>query len=363
MAAQLTGGFRGFVQKPLGKVALVAISFLATAAAFIYVTPILGIPVFLVAGLALPILSGVKRPRFLALSGLVVLLVLAPVANVYFTDQLLAPVPAASSSPAAPDGNGGSVLQNATLSPFTGGAGTNFTWTVMVDPNYLASGLTSTNWSNDSVRLYLSTCPGATNATASYCASGYPFVILYYNFTAPPTSPTPITFHYVVRSNGIWAWQMGLHVQNRTTSSYSDIFLVGDPTWNGIEGPVVGGFSTVYVALITDIFFTVFLYLGLPFYFLLLIYMVLKNRERRRKEALQRAPRAVPPSSEATGGTGGTSPATPLEGGNPVGPADGNGRAEGQGPLASSEKACPSCGAVVYPSETKCWKCGATLQG
>ncbi len=352
MAAQPTGRFRRFAQTPVGKVTLVVISTLLVLGTFAYVSPLLAVPVFLFTGLAIPIMSGVKRPRFLAVSGLVVLLAVAPVANVVYTQMLLTPVPAAASDPLSPYGAGGSVLQNASVAPFSGDSGTNFTWTVTFDPTHLAAELNKTNWSNDTLQLYISTCPGATAKNASYCGSGYPFTILNYSFAARPVGPTEITFHHIVGTDGVWSWQMGLLVQNNTTHNFSRILLVGDPTWNGIEGPVVGGFTTVYGALLLDLYVTEFLYLGAPFYVLLLLYMLLKSRERRRQEALQRVPRPVSPGGPA----GETGPGSKL----PEGPP-GPGQLAGAPGPAAGENACPSCQAVVYPGEKSCWKCGTSL--
>ncbi len=346
MAVQPAGGLRGFVQKPLGKILLIVFCALAVAGTFSYVSPLLAIPVFLFLGLAVPILGGLKRPRYLALSGLVVILVVAPVANAAFTNMILTPVGVASSSPVSPFGAGGPVLQNATVDPFSGDSGTSFTWSVWIDPTHLPAALNQTDWRNNVLQLFISTCPGAINTSESYCGSGYALTVINHTFTANFTTPKQVKFNHTVGTNGIWSWQMGLRVQNSTTHSNTSIYLVGDPTWNGIEGPVIGGFWTVYGALIADIYFTAFLYLGLPFYFLLLLYMMLKNRERRRLEYQARAAGSIPPS-----GT------TPPE--SPAGPAAGAGAA-GPTPLAS-EAACPNCQAVIYPNETKCWKCGADL--
>lgn len=348
MASQPVGGLRGFVQKPLGKVLLIAFCALAVAGTFAYVSPLLAIPVFLFLGLALPILWGLKRPRYLALSGLVVIIVVAPVANAAFTNMILTPVGAASSDPNAPFGAGGSVLQNATVSPFSGDSGTNFTWTVTIDPSHLPAALNVTDWKANLLQLFISTCPGAINATESYCGSGYALTVLNHTFTANFTTPKQVVFNYTVGTVGIWSWQMGLRVENSTTHNNTSILLMGDPTWNGIEGPVIGGFWTVYGALIADIYFSAFLYLGLPFYFLLLLYLFLKNRERRRLDYQARAAGSIPPAGTA-----------PPEA--PSGPPGEAAPTSAARPLAS-EATCPSCQAVVYPNETKCWKCGADLK-
>ena len=87
---------------------------------------------------------------------------------------------------------------------------------------------------------------------------------------------------------------MGLWTLNRTTHRPFFQLLVGDPTYNGIEGPVIGGFGTIYGELILSVYVEDLIYLGAPFYFVLLIYMLFKNRERRKKDAQQRAPGPIP---------------------------------------------------------------------
>jgi hypothetical protein len=349
MAKDRPGGLRGFAQTRWGKIALVAVSAALVTLTFSspYAGPLVAIPVFLLVGLALPIYAHQKRPRFLAVSGLVVILIVAPISTVVFTNTILAPVPAAESSTQLPWGNGGPVMENATVAPFTGDANTNFTWKVTIDPSHLSSSLNGTNWSQDRLYLFISTCPGAVDTNASYCGSGYPFTSLNFSFPAnyTGTGPVTVTFHHQVGANGVWSWQMGLRLKN-SSGNLTTILLVGDPTWNGIEGPIIGGFSTIYVALIADIFLTAFLYLGLPFYFLLLLYMMLKNRERRRIDAATRS--AYPPSN--------STPSSTLPSGQSSGGQGGE-----ESPNAIGEETCPSCHAVVYPAESKCWKCGQSL--
>ena len=99
-----------------------------------------------------------------------------------------------------------------------------------------------------------------------------------------PTSgamPYNVTFSYQVGSTGIWAWQMGIYTLNSSTKNQSWFQeLVGDPQYNGIEGPIVGSFLTIYSIVLPTIYFQDLLFLGAPFYFVLLIYMLFKNRER-----------------------------------------------------------------------------------
>jgi len=263
------------------------------------------------------------------------------------TDQLFVPPGTVASSPSLPDGNGGSVLQNAQVSPFTGDTSTNFTWTVTVYPQYYGNAdLTPT-----SIHLYLSTCPGAVSNNTSSCSSSYLFKELTQNITTALTSPTNYTFHWTLGVVDIWDWQMALEMFNSSNHSSGYVYLVGDPTYNGIEGPIVGSFAELFETLLPTIYLDAFLFLGLPFYFVLLLYLFLKSRERRRKEARQRAAGPIPPTSNPTGGgselPGAGSPAPP---GSASGPPPG-------------EQACPHCGAVVYPSESKCWKCGEAIGG
>jgi hypothetical protein len=347
MATDATGGFRGFLRSRAGRVALILIALGAVFGTFSYIDPLLAIPVFLLVGLALPIWAGIKRPRYLALTGLIVLIVVAPLATIVYSQELLVPTPAVSSPGVGDDEIGGSVLQNATVSPFTAGAGTNFTWTVQVFPRYLASSLNTTNWTNDSLQLYISTCPGATTPNASYCGGGYPFLTRTHAFAGPhaPANGTVVTFDQALSTSTIWSWQMELLFQNRTNASNPfRIELSGEAGYNGIEGPIVGGFVTAYGALIGTIYEIELIYLGVVFYFVLLLYAWFKSREAKRKQLIKRAAQSMVASqSPAAGATSGAGPSR---------------TASTPGP---GELKCPACGAVVYPSEAKCWKCGGPL--
>jgi len=351
MQAEPAGGLRGFLRTTPGKIALVILAIAVVTATFAYVDTLLAIPAMLLVGLALPIWVGLKRPRYLALTGLIVLIALAPLATVVFTQELLVPPGSASSSSALPDGNGGPVLADASLSPFAGSASTTFTWNVTINPQYLPPKYSATNWANDSVEVFVSTCPGATASNISYCSGGFPLIILQHNFTGTPANGALLTFQHRVGATGIWSWQMALVIQNTTNASNpAFIKLNGDPTYDAVEGPIIGGFGTVYGALIGAIYLDAFIYVGIPFYFLLILYMWFKSREARRKQALKRAAKEL-----AATKAGGAAPTTATVGADttPSGPP-----APGPG-----EAACPSCGAVVYPNETKCWKCGTALSG
>lgn len=258
-----------------------------------------------------------------------------------------------------PAGSASTVLENGSVTPFHGVASTDFVWTVTVDPAFLSSTNSSPLW----LDLFVSTCPGATSPNSSTCGSSYPFVLLTHYFCSDPSTvasceatgtplsrATLVTFVYPVSTVGVWEWQMGLAVENLSVHQPEYSLLVGDPQYNGIEGPVVGSYGQIFeVVVLYPTYLDSLLYLGLPFYVVLLLYLFLKNRERRRKEARRRAAGPIPPTSAA--GAGG--PGTPIPSGGPapVTPA----------PPPPGEVACPNCGAVVYPSEAKCWKCGTEL--
>ena len=347
MARQQSGRFRSFAQTPPGKAFLVAVAILITVGSYAYVETLVAIPAMLLFGLAVPIWLGLKAPRFLALSGLVILLLVAPLSNLAITQDIMTPIGASASGSTLPNGNGGSVLNNALVSPYVGGTSTNFTWTVTVYPQYIPSGNSSPLF----LTLYVSTCPGATGNNSPNCASGYPYYQFNDTSIANITSETNASFHFQIGSIGIWDWQMSVAMRNLSTGNLTYIFLVGDPTYNGIEGPVVGTFWTTYESLLLTIYFDDFLFLGAPFYFVLLIYMILKRRERSRADAIRRA--QAPPTPQDAG------PSLPSTTGNAGG---GAAPAAATGPTVQ-EGACPNCGAVVYAGEKTCWKCGAQLPG
>lgn len=353
MAAPKPNRLRAFAQKPVGKALLIALTLGILLGVEVYYS-LLAIPAFLIFGLAFPIWLGLKRPRYLALSGLVVILLIAPLVTAAYTQEILTPLAAADSMTSIPGTNGTALLQNATVSPYTGSASTNFTWQVTVVPGGIPAGNSSTPIN---LSLYISTCPGATSTSPpSWCSAGYPFYQLNYSFnqSRPLSAPETITFHYRIGSNGIWDWQMGIWTKNGTTGKGYFQTLVGDPTYNGLEGPVIGGYWTTYFAILPTIYlFEDFLPLGASFFFILLLYMLFKNRERRKREAAGRAAGPMPsPSAPPSGGaTGGAAlPATPPKSPPPS-----------AAPPTAAERTCPNCQAVVYENEKTCWKCGASL--
>jgi hypothetical protein len=343
--AKQPGGFRRFLQSRVGRALLPALAIVVVFATYVYVSTLLAIPAIIVFGLAVPIWAGLKRPRYLAITGLVIILIVGPIATAAITQEIRTPIGPSSSAEMSSVNGTGIVLLNAGVSPYTGGTSTNFNWTVMLQPQYAPSG---TRGGMLAVSLYISSCPGATGGNSSYCSSGYTLYNLTHNFTSPLTSPTPFSFRYVIGSVGIWDWQMGAVFRNGTTGNLSYVFLVGDPTYNGIEGPVIGTWSDTFAELVPTVYLNGLLFLGLPFYLVLVLYMFFKSREARRKEAQRRAAGPTPTDSAAgtDAPTGGTSPPGPA--GSPP-------------PPSASEKTCPNCNAVVYENETTCWKCGASL--
>jgi hypothetical protein len=240
-------------------------------------------------------------------------------------------------------------MQNASVSPYTGTANTNFTWTVTVFPANHPIG----NTTPYELDLFISSCPGATGNTSPYCSAGYSLTILKNTSLPNTTTPYAVTFHYRIGSDGVWSWQMGIYTKN-TTSPFKPYFqlLIGDPQYNGIEGPVIGGFWVIYGDLLEEVYFEDFLFIAAPFYGVLLVYMLFKARERRRKEMEQRAAGPLPPA-------GGGGPGAPTSKEAPLPSAAGGAPASTAG--ASSELNCPKCNAVVYAGEQTCWKCGASL--
>lgn len=356
MAQQSKGRFRRFLSTTPGLIVLIVVAFLLVFATYVYVSVVIAIPALLLFGLALPIWAGIKRPRFLAILGLVIVVAVAPIATIVFTQEIMSPVPLANSASGSPFSVGSPVMQNASVHPFNGGASTNFTWKVTIFPQNVPKGNTTPVW----LILYISTCPGATGNNSPYCSQPYPLTILNKTLPTSPTGPYTETFAYKIGTNGIWDWQMGIYTKNSTTGVPYFQLLVGDPTYNGIEGPVIGGFSVIYSELILTVYFQDILFLGAPFYFVLLVYMLFKNRERRRKEAQQRAPGPVPPDGGPATAAAAAAPSkgAPLPSGqNPPGSSG----APPSASAAAQELNCPKCNAVVYAGEATCWKCGAAL--
>lgn len=271
--------------------------------------------------------------------------------------------PVVFSESGLPSGHAAELMQDANVAPFHGTSSTVFTWTANVNPQFLPSVDSAPLW----IDLYISSCPGATSANgSSVCAPGYAFVEETHFFCSDPatvatceaTAPTQmrseqVSFNYTIGSDGIWEWQMGLAVEDLTTHTPTYKLLVGDPTYNGIEGPIVGSYATIFEQVLPQVYLEDFLFLGAPFYVVLLLYAFFKSRERRREDARLRAAGPIPPTSGAEKG-GASAEATGA-------PGTAAGASSPSTPPVPGEAACPNCQAVVYPGEAKCWKCGAPL--
>jgi len=323
-----TSGIKGFLTSLPGKALLLVVGILATAASFTYLGIIVAIPVILLVGLALPIWAGLKRPRYLALTGLVILVVAGAIIAPLLTQEVMIPSAAASSSAVNASNPHSMLLQNASVSPFNAAPGTNFTWTVTVYPQYVPKGNTSPLWLN----LNLMDIAGALAETLNFT-----------HFAANSTAPVVVTFHASIATAGIWSWQMNLSYRSISRGTLTFVLLNAGSGFNAVEGPVVGSFLTTLGSVFPGVYLSVFLYLGIPFFFVLLIYLFLKNRQRRRQEAEQRSHDPPPGVDGARASSAaGTSPT-------------------GANAPRPNEQACPNCGAVIYPNESFCWKCGTSL--
>jgi hypothetical protein len=345
--AEQRGGLKAFFATPAGKGTLVALAIVTLTASFLYLGPFVAIPTFLLFGLAVPIYSGWKRPRALAAIGLVALLVAIPVASLIEVEMLRAPSGAASSSSGYPYGNGAPVVSNAVVSPFTGADGATYTFSATVTPANVPKNDSSPLW----LDLFVSTCPGATGNSSPYCTSGYPFVARNFTFPANFTSPQTVTFDVQLNGTNLWWWQMAAAFRSPTTSTnLTWAFLDLSNGYGAVQGPVSGTFADTFGLVLIPISLAMLLYPGSVFFFALLVYTFFKSREaRKRREAA--AATMAPPGS-------GPGPA-PLPVGTPSDPTGAGGATAPPPP----ERACPNCGAVVYPNETQCWKCGVALTG
>ncbi len=336
-------GVKAFLSGPIGRILLIVIAILAVLGAFLFAGVLFAILAVLVFGLGIPIWVGASQPRYLAILGVCVLAVSPALITAVEVPLILTPPGVSGSS----DG----VMQNATVTPFLGSAGTNFTWTVQVFPSNLPAGQNTIN-----LTLYVSTCPGATGNSSPYCSAGYP---LYWVGVGIPNltrlAPTTVTIHFAIPSSNIWNWQMGLYYgqYNHATNRFQNLtfdLLAGDPTYNAIEGPVTTDWTGVYYLLVGSIYLSTLLYLGLAFFIALLVYVIFRLRRQRKQQAVQRARPPPPVASSAM-----PLASTPTGGGGAAGPPS--------APTSPPPKevGCPNCGAVVYPNETFCWKCGSAL--
>ncbi|MGA8537407.1 MAG: hypothetical protein WB789_08455 [Thermoplasmata archaeon] len=249
-------------------------------------------------------------------------------------------------------GTSGSVMQNASVSPYLGSASTNFTWSVTINTSEIPGANSSPLWLN----LYISTCPGATSPSNDpNCNAGYPFWLLNYTFPGNLTAPTVISFHFTLNSDSIWAWQMGLYLRNLsapagTNQSFTYVLLSGDPVYNGLEGPVTGDYGSTYSQLVLTVYLNDLIYLGIPYFVVLLVYSYITRRKSTRADMAARAAGGTP--TDAPGGSGAPPPKLDTPGTQLRQPPPAPRRPETN---------CSNCGAVVYANETTCWKCGTAI--
>jgi hypothetical protein len=333
-AVQRGNSIKAFFAKPYGRIVLLLIAALSLAGASIYLGYLIAIPVFLLVGLGFPIYLGWTRPRTLFLVGLSALLVAGPIVTAGTTSTLLTPGPAINGSVFT--GFTQSVLQNATVQPYTRTSGGDFTFTADINPAFLPSGSQpKILW----VDFWLSTCPDATTNNSSSCGglNAYPFHAA--NYTYNSSAKGSATFVEDVGGVNVWWWTMAAGYVN-SSGGVNWVYLQPNNGYITAEGPVTGGYESIYILILPAIYFTVFIYPGLVFFLAVLVYLFLKMRRARRSGG---APSVTPPLA----------PSGPAGPGTPSTPA----------PSAPSrpELACPNCGAVVYAGETRCWKCGAPL--
>jgi hypothetical protein len=350
---QLFGPVKSFGTRPIGRVVLLAIAIVAVAASIIYLGLLAAIFVTLVFGLGLPIYTGWKRLRSLALAGLVILLLGGAFAGVLLAQELRAPVPPASSYVGGAFGVGGPVLDNASATPHLSDTDANFSFQATLHPGHLPS----TSGKIYAIVFFVTACPYDTSNVSGFCGSGATNFTQVVRFPNGTSANQTETFHQVLTAPSIWYFQIYAVAKNFTgtpppapaanvscgTRSPNTVANVtttcillqpNSPNVNTIQGPVVGSFFAIWELLIGSVYASTFFYLGLPFYIGLLGYVFFKNRQARRKAAL--APAAAPTAAEET------APASA-----PPGP----------------EQKCPKCGAIVYANESNCWKCGASLAG
>ncbi|MGC2288836.1 MAG: hypothetical protein WA688_03155 [Thermoplasmata archaeon] len=334
---QRRNSIKAFFAKPLGRIALLAIIALALAGASIYLGYLIAIPVFLLVGLALPIYLGWTRPRTLFLVGLSALLVAGPIVTAGTVSLLMTPSPAVNGEVFLPHTQ--SPLQNATVHPYTSTGSGTFTFVVDVNPAFLPNGSQpEVLW----IDFFLSTCPNAESNNSSSCGGLNAYPYHFANFTYESASAQTVTFSENIGGVNVWWWTMGA-AYNNSTGGVSWTYLQPTNGYTTVEGPVTGGYLSIYTLILPAIYFTVFIYPGLVFFLGVLVYLFLKMRQKRRAGGAPSVPAPMAPAAP-------TSPGSP--------PSTG---AAPSGAPSRPELACPKCGAVVYPGESRCWKCGTPL--
>jgi hypothetical protein len=337
-AVQTRISIKAFFAKPLGRVLLLIIIALVLAGASIYLGYLIAIPVFLLVGLALPIYLGWTRPRTLFLVGLSAVLVAGPIVTAGTVSLLLTPSPAVNGE--IFPGFTQSVLQNATVHPYTRSAGGDFTFVVDVNPAFLPNGSQpEVLW----IDFFLSTCPNALSNNSSTCGGLGAYPYHFQNFTYNSTTKQPVSFSENVGGVNVWWWTMAAGFLN-ATGVVNWVYLQPGNGYITAEGPVTGDYLSIYTLILPAIYFTVFIYPGLVFFLGVLVYLFLKMRQRRRAGGAPSVPAPIAPEAV----TGPTGPQTP-------------GAAPASSTPSKPELACPKCGAVVYAGESRCWKCGTPL--
>jgi hypothetical protein len=331
------GGFRTFGTTWIGRIVLVLIGIFAVAGALFYLGALVTILAMLVCGAFLPIYLGWKSTRQLALAGLVILLASAPVFSVAYASQLRVPSPSEGSNPSAPYGNGQAVVQNATVTPYTGAAGGTYTFSASIEPQNLPPRSTL-----HYLLLIVTDCPDATGNRSPACPAGYPFYEQNHSFSATPAAPTTVSFQQRLSGVDVWWWTFDLAFNNSTSKNLTQDWLYSQGTYDFPEGPVSGSFGQTFAFILPASYEVILVYPGLVFFVALLIYAVLKRRQATRG------------AGAPTAGTPGAPPGTP-----PTAPPGAPGAPPSN--AAANERRCPNCQAVVYPNESSCWKCGKSL--
>lgn len=330
------GGWKQFGTRRIGRAVLMAVAILTLVGSLVYLGPYVAIAVLLLFGAAVPIYLGWKRPRQLAIAGLAVLLISAPIFSVIYANELRLPSPSASSNPASPYGNGGAVIQDAKVTPFDGAQGGTYNFSASIDPQYLPQ--------REQARfltLYISDCPGATGNRSPNCPSGYAFFELNHTFASNLSTASTVTFARSLPGADIWWWNLALAISNSSSpKNLTWVWLYTNGSYSGVEGPVSGDFLSTTELILPAAYEVIFIYPGLVFFIGILVYVLLKNRESARRA---RAPGSLPPSGGTAEPPSGTTEKTMPT------------------PAGKQESACPNCGAVVYPNERACWKCGKSL--
>jgi hypothetical protein len=335
---KLRDSIKAFVAKPLGRIALLIFIALCLAGSAIYLGYLIAIPVFLLVGLALPIYLGWTRPRTLFLVGLASLLVAGPIVAAGTVSLLLTPSPAVNGEVFSPHTY--SVLGNATVHPYSRAAAGNFTFTVDVNPALLPNGSQlKVLW----IDFFLSTCPNAQSNNSSSCGGLGAYPYHFQNDSYNSSTAGTATFVQKMGGVNVWWWTMGAGYIN-STGQVAWVYLQPGNGYSTAEGPVTGGYTSIYTLILPAIYFTVFIYPGLVFFLGVLVYLFLKMRQRRRSGGAPSVPAPGAPTAPSGGPGGGLAPTAPSP-----------------GAPSRPELACPKCGAVVYAGESRCWKCGSPL--